>query len=274
MIPYVATAALALLLAVAVFLLVAEWRRYLKDRMPAPPPTPEEASLDRWNAGVVMLVAGISISGALLAWWAASQFSAAANASQQALTEATQYQTVKAEQDGYVDFGARLAESYQEHTVAATQLYSEAASAWSAGQGNVALELETQARLESAQARALYPGFVCYWPFYSSAPGGRVDFNVAQEKASEAQGACTQADQDPTALRTLGPAAVAQVEATASSDRGTAEEIVLAGALLIVAVFFMTMSYLAWRHRRAHYLAPGVVSVAAALVVCAAAAVG
>ena len=274
MIPYVVVAVLAVLLVAATSLLVAEWRRYRLDRAPAPPPTPEEASLDRWNAGVVMLVAGISISGALLAWWAAADFSAAADASQQALAEAGQYQTVKAEQDGYVDFGARLAESYQEHTVAASQLYSEAAVAWASGQQDVALQLESQARSEAAQARALYPGFICYWPAYGLSRGGRVSFDVAQQKASEAQGACTQADQDPTALRTLAPGAVARVEGSAAADRSKAEDIVLAGALLIVAVFFMTLSYLGWRHRRAHSLTPGVVSVAAALVVCAVAAVG
>ena len=52
-----------------------------------------------------MLVAGLSIVGALLAWWASSEFSLASSLSQQALQEATQYQTVKAEQDGYVAFG-------------------------------------------------------------------------------------------------------------------------------------------------------------------------
>ncbi len=72
---------------------------------PAPPPTPEEAALDRWNAGVVMLVVGLSVVGTILAFWASSQFSSASGLSQQAVQEVTQYQTVKAEQDGYVDFG-------------------------------------------------------------------------------------------------------------------------------------------------------------------------
>ena len=54
---------------------------------------------------------------------------------------------------------------------------------------------------------------------------------------------------------------------TAKGDRTKAEEVVLAGALVIVAVFFFTLSYLGWRHRRAHALTPGVLAVAAALAI-------
>ena len=78
------TCALAVLLLGGLLLLRLEWRRYRADRAPAPPPTPEEAALDRWNAGVVMLVAGLSVVGAIIAFWASSQFSSASGLSQQA----------------------------------------------------------------------------------------------------------------------------------------------------------------------------------------------
>jgi hypothetical protein len=65
---------LSVLVAAGAYFLYQEWRRYKVDKEPAPPPTPEEASLDRWNAGVVIVVAGLSVVGALLAWWASSEF--------------------------------------------------------------------------------------------------------------------------------------------------------------------------------------------------------
>ena len=258
--------ALGLLLVGGLFLLRLEWRRYKADRSPAPPPDPEEAALDRWNAGVVILVAGLSVVGALQAFWASGQFSTASNLSQQAVQEVTEYQTVKAEQDSYVDFGARLSEVYQEHTVAESILYSEAAAAWSQGNDSQARALEAQARVEGAQERALIPGFVCYWPS-SRGAGGSVVYDEAGLRAGEVESPCVQPGQDPTALRTLGNAQAGALESTAAQDRTTAQEIVVSGAFVIVAVFFLTLSYLGWRHRRARSLATGVVAMAVALAV-------
>lgn len=260
----VVACALAVLLAGGIYLLSMEWSRYRADRSPAPPPTPEEASLDRWNAGVVMLVAGLSVVGALMAWWASSNFSLASDQSQQAVQEATQYQTVKAQQDGYIEFGARLSEAYQEHTVAASSLFSEAANAWVTNQGARAQSLETQARVEGAQERALIPGFVCYWPS-NWGPGGSVTYDVRPLQASELELPCVEPDQDPSALRTQDQSHQDALEQAAATDRSTAQAIVLAGALVIVAVFFLTLSYLGWRHRRARSLGAGVLAVGVAL---------
>jgi multidrug efflux pump subunit AcrA (membrane-fusion protein) len=265
-VPAVVTCTLAMLFILGAFLLRLEWRRYRFDRSPAPPPTPEEAALDRWNAGVVMLVAGLSIAGALLAWWASSEFSLASTVSQQALAETTQYQTVKAEQDSYIDLGSKLAEQYQQHTVAESSLYQQAASAISAGQTDVARQLEAEARAEGAQARALAPGFVCYWP-YSPGTDGSIGYDETAQQGKEVADPCVQPGQDPTALQTLDPAHVSTLESTARADRSTAEEIVMAGALVIVAVFFLTVSYLGWKHRRAHTLAPGVLAIGASFCV-------
>ena len=260
----IVTCALGILLLGGLFLLRLEWRRYRADRAPAPPPSPEEAALDRWNAGVVMLVAGLSVVGAILAFWASSQFSAASGLSQQALQEVTQYQTVKAEQDGYVDFGARLNEIYQEHTVAESTLYSEAAAAWARGEPALARSLEAKARVEGAQERALIPGFVCYWPS-SRGSGGSVLYDQAGLRASEVESPCVQPGQDPSALRALDNAHTSALEVSAADDRSRAQEIVLSGAFVIVAVFFLTLSYLGWRHRRARSLGIGVVAMAVAL---------
>ena len=258
------TCALGILLLGGLLLLRLEWRRYRADRAPAPPPTPEEAALDRWNAGVVMLVAGLSVVGALMAFWASSQFSSASGLTQQAVQEVTQYQTVKAEQDGYVDFGARLNEIYQEHTVAESTLYSQAAAAWAKDEPAQARALEARARVEGAQERALIPGFVCYWPS-SRGSGGSVLYDQAGLRASEVESPCVQPGQDPSGLRTLDGAHTSALETTAAGERSRAQEVVLAGAFVIVAVFFLTLSYLGWRHRRARSLATGVVAMAVAL---------
>jgi hypothetical protein len=211
-----------------------------------------------------MLVAGLSVVGAVLAFWASSQFSSASGLSQQAVQEVTQYQTVKAEQDGYVDFGARLNETYQEHTVAESTLYSEAAAAWAQDQPTEARALEARARVEGAQERALVPGFLCYWPS-SRGSGGSVLYDQAGLRASEVESPCVQPGQDPSALRALDSGHISALEVAAADDRSRAQEIVLAGAFVIVAVFFLTLSYLGWRHRRARSLATGVVAMAVAL---------
>jgi hypothetical protein len=265
--------ALGVLVLAGIYLLRLERRRYRADRSPAPPPAPEEAALDRWNAGVVILVAGLSIVGALQAFWASGRFSTASSLSQQAVQEATQYQTVKAEQDGYVDFGARLNEAYQEHTVAESTLYSEAATAWRDDDANQARSLEAQARVEGAQERALVPGFLCYWPS-SRGSGGSVLYDEDALRSSEVESPCVQPGQDPSALRTLGTTQEGALEHMAANDRTTAQEIVLADAFVIVAVFFLTLSYLGWRHRRARSLATGVVAMAVALAVTALAGLG
>lgn len=247
-------------------LFLQELKRFRQDRAATPPPTPEEAAKDPWNARMVILVAGLSIVGAIVALWASDEFSRASSASQQAVEEATQYQVVKSEQDGYIDFGAQLAETYQEHTVDESSLYAEAARAWSQGKTAVALELESQARVQGAAERALMPGFTCYWP-YLPAAGGVVDYDVAQEQASELEDPCVLPDQDPTALRTLDQAHQQAIEATAAADRSDAEKAILVGAFVIMAVFFVTISYLGWRHRRLLSLAPGVLAIAGALSV-------
>ncbi len=263
--PAVVYAALGLLLLVGAYLLRIEWSRFKADRSPAPPPSPEVAALDRWNAGVAMLIAGISIVGALLAWWASTTFDAASSLDQQALQQMTQYQTTKAVQDSYINLGARLSEAFQEHTVAESNLYTQAGWARKAGNLPQALQLEAQARVEGAEERALYPGFVGYWASLPNAKGD-VGYSRAQQEAY--------AYETVTDLRTLDAEHVAALNGSARSLRAKGQRILLAGALLIMAVFFLTVSYLGWKHRRVHTLAPGVLAMAAALAVLVVAGIG
>ena len=59
MIAAIVVSLLSLLVVAGAYFLYQEWRRYKLDKAPAPPPTPEEAALDRWNEGVVIVVAGV-----------------------------------------------------------------------------------------------------------------------------------------------------------------------------------------------------------------------
>lgn len=266
---WIAVGALGFLLASGCWVLLQEIRRYRADRAHAPAPEPEEAALDRWNAWVVMVVAGISVVGALLAFWASADFSAASSASQQAVQEATQYQTIKSEQDGFINFGADLTQTVQEHTVQESTLYKEAAAAWSSGQASLAQQLEADARAEGAVERALISGYTCYWANLPG-PGGVMQYNIAELQASEVESPCVLPGQDSSSLRTLGPSHQQALTNSAANDRSHGEAVVLAGALLILAVFCLTVSYLGPKHRRSLAVSPGVVSIAAALVVAAA----
>jgi len=70
-------------------------------------------------------------------------------------------------------------------------LYSQAASAWAGGDHALARSLESMARVEGAQERALIPGFVCYWPS-SRGTDGSVLYDQAGLRASEVESPCVQ----------------------------------------------------------------------------------
>ncbi len=105
----------ALLLLLALFsvawggyLVVLEFARYRKDRRKLPPLTPEEAAADRWHKGAVILIATLSIMGALLAWRASATFGAASDLAQRALQERVQLGQQQSLQDEQIDFSTRL----------------------------------------------------------------------------------------------------------------------------------------------------------------------
>jgi hypothetical protein len=251
-------ALLALIIVAATLLLRTEWQRYRVDRSPGKPPKLEEAALDRWNARVVVLVAAMSVMGALLAWWASATFAGAEELDQRALQQTNQYQTTKAIEESKIAFGAGLTQIYEQHTVAESNLYTQAAAAWNQGDRALALALEAEARVEGAQERVLDPGFLYYSPS-SPGSGGAVPYSVAEQETNALFG-----NQD---LRTLDPAHVARVEADAASTRARGETIVLGTVLIFVGVFFFTLAYLGGRHRRVRAFVPGILGVVGALAV-------
>lgn len=249
---------LVVIIAAASLLLRSEWKRFRLDRSPGKPPKLEEAALDRWNARVVVLVAAMSVMGALLAWWASATFADAQLLDQRSLQQTNQYQTTKAIEDSKIAFGARLTQIYEQHTVAESNLYTQAAAAWSRGNERLALALEAEARVEGAQERVLDPGFLHYSPGFPGS-GGAVAYSVSEQE--------TNAVFESQDLRTLDPAHVAVVEASAASARARGETIVLGTVLIFAGVFFFTLAYLGGRHRRVRAFAPGILGAVGALVV-------
>ena len=227
-----------------------ELRRYLKDRSPSPPPEPEEVARDPWHARLVILVAFLSVLGALLAWWASTTFANAESASQQVIEQTAKWQSDSTQAQSKVDFDSRLSLLFQNDNYAATQLLHEAS-----GNGPLSELLQADAQVDAAGARALYAdGFLVDYPTIAS--DGSVTYNSSQALASVVP--------NDSILRTLGPTSWAALDAQAAKDRSIGQKIVLAGALLIGTVFFLTVANLGWKHRRIHMLVPAVVTSAIA----------
>jgi type II secretory pathway pseudopilin PulG len=238
-------------------LVVMEFRRYRRDRVPQPPLDPEVAALDRWHNGITVAIAALSVLGAILAWQASNRFDDAADLSRQAVDESVRYQAIRALSDGRIDFDARLSLIYQEHLRRETSLTTRATELRDAGDPAHAGVLEAEARVEGAIARVIGASFTTYAPTFND--DGTVVFD-REEKAALARS-------DDSDLRTLDPVNVRAVEHQASLTRQTAQQIVVAGALLIAAMFFLTVADLGWLHRRLYATVPGTLAALAAVAV-------
>jgi hypothetical protein len=227
-----------------------EYARFKLDPSPGPPLAPEKASLETWHARVALTIAGLSVLGALLVWQASTSFGNAGGFNQQVLQDTTQYQTVLAIQNSRIDFGQRLTLLYQEHDFTETQLYKKALFYRGTGATDDARQLEAEARVEGAEERALDPGFLYYSP--TSKSSGAQVFNESEEEQV--------AREENRDLITLSPSHVAVIEAQADSDRSEGQDLVLATAFFVSAVFFLTVANLSWRHRRLRTLMPGLLA--------------
>ena len=239
------------------YLVVAEWSRYSKDRAPQPPIDPELAASDRWHNGVTYAIAALSIVGALLAWQASEGFDGAGDLSRQAVDQGVRYQSVRSASDGRIDFDARLALIYQEHLRLERSFYTRADELRAAGDNAGAARLEAEARVEGAQARLIASSFLSYFPIVAE------DGSVSVDRDANA-GVARAGDTD---LRTLDPANVRAVTQEAGETRRTAQQLVVAGALLIAAMFFLTVADLGWLHRRLLAAVPAALATVAALVI-------
>jgi hypothetical protein len=232
-----------------------ELLRFRADPTPAPPLPPEKAALETWHARMALLIASLSILAALNVWLASSAFGGGSDLGQQVLQDETQYQTVLAVQNSRIEFGARLSLLYQQHLYTEDQLYKVAQADRKAGNTQEALQLEAEARVEGAQERALDPGFLYYSP--QAHANGTTTFNVPEEM--------TVAKEENRDLIALDPSHLAVIESQVNSDRNEGQQIVLATALFVAAIFFFTVTNLGWRHHRWRTMTPGLLATAAAV---------
>ena len=206
-----------------------------------------------------MVIAGLAIVSALLAWRASTAFGAASGLGSQALRDAAQYQNAQTVEDGKIDFGAHLAVLDQEHQLAAQQLFDLANQQRAAGNTSVADTLEAQARVEGAQARAVHANYDYYAGSLND--DGTVSY---KPEADRALAVATNTD-----LRTLGAEHVAAMQRQASALRARAQQGTLAAALFVATMLFLTAANLARRHRRLPALAVGLCAACAGVVVLA-----
>jgi hypothetical protein len=239
------------------YLVWMELGRRAREPGPLPPLTEEESSRDVWHNVAAIVICGLSIIGSLVAWRAATTFDEASGLSHQAIDESVRYQGKKALADGKIDFGARLSLLYQEHLRAEATLYKQADAARTSGQTARAKDLEAAARIEGAQARTLAASFLTYVPDTGD------DGSVNYDRAAKAELARV----DNIDLRTLDPEHVASVQRSATDTRTSAQELVLAGALIIAAMFFFTVADLGARHHRLRFSVPALMASTGGLLV-------
>lgn len=222
------------------YLVLAEWTRMRRDRTPLPPLDPEVAATDRWHNAVTLAIAALSIIGAVMAWDASNQFDSASDLSREAVNESVRYQSVRALSDGRIDFDARLTLLYQEHLRAEASYYEKATAARNTSDTVHAGQLEAEARVEGAVARLFSASFLTSFPTINA------DNSVTYDR--QAQLALARADDSD--LRTLDPASVRTISVESSQTRRVAQQLVVAGAMFIAAMFFLTVADLGWLHRR------------------------
>jgi hypothetical protein len=237
------------------YLIVVEFRRFRRDRSPAPPLAPEDAARDRWTAMVTDLIVGLLLLSALITLQANATFGSASDLNGQAQKASARYQAANAEEQSLIEFGDRMTALLQQHTLAASQLSLHADQARAAGDTALANQLDAAARIESAQARVFHNGFLSYAP---SAAGDVFTF--------DRDAALRLAEERNTDLRTLGPKHAQALESVAADDRAKAGKLLLAAAALIAGVFLWTITRLAWRQRRLATAIPALAAMVAGTV--------
>jgi hypothetical protein len=235
---------------------VREWRRYRVDRSPRPPLSADEREGDPFHTGVAVLIAAVSVAGAVLAFQASTVFGDASELSGRSIQERTQLSKEAGFVDTKIDFGARLATIYQEHLRTVTELERLAAAARAAGDGPRAQRLEADLRVERAATRVIDAGFL--GPYRPDVDDGAVTYDRERLRAREA---ITNPD-----LRTLDPAAT-QAEAERARRKGLA--LLGVGALFGLVLLLLTVTNLGPVHRRLRALVPAVALTAVAFALLA-----
>jgi hypothetical protein len=215
---------------------------------PAPPPpeTPHDAARDRFRIRVAVLIALVSISGALVAWRASVSSINAAALDQEAEQQLLQQQQREAVLKGQVANDLIVFSRYQEH-VKSWRLLSKKAEQLRPHNPALADSFDTQAQGELALARSFRSYFQAGTPDFGNASG-----DVAYDPAFVLRNLL---QSDPQ-LAVLHPDTTFE---EAHHAHGVTVDLVAIVALLIAAVFLLTLAQFAGVGIRLFFAGIGVV---------------
>lgn len=199
---------------------------------------------------VAILIAVVSVLGAIAAWRSAVISITAADLNEDGMLELVQREQIRAQIEAQVDQDLRLFSRFRTHVVA-WDLLQKDADAQRRRRPEVADALESQAQAELAQARALIPFFRASAP--ELRPDTHYDRAFALENLETLNGS----------LRELDPEG-----AFADGEREFARTVnlVLVVALFVASLFFLTLAQFAREQIRGIFAGAGTVVAALALV--------
>lgn len=199
---------------------------------------------ERFRTAVAILIAAVSVLGAIVAWRASVYSTDASNLDQQATQELVRRQQILASFRGFVSQDRRFHGPYQEHVKAATLLDRESRAVRRRNPVH-ATELRAQAQEERALARSLAHFFYSQTPDDPTAAG-----NVAYDAGAGLQ----YLEEVDAELPMLHPVAVAR-EARRLHHRTV--RLVGVAAVFVVALFFLTLAELTRPAVRPFFAASG-----------------
>ena len=209
-----------------------------------------KSATDRFRGRVAILIAFVSIMGAVVAWRASEASELASNLDQDATQQFVQREQILGQLDEDVIQDMRLLGSYQEHVKAWKELDRAAAAAT----GGAADDLRRRAQEERALARALY---LLFQTAYPTDPEENGDVAFDREFA---QRVMRDGNDD---LATLAPEAT---DARADDAHEKTVNLVALAALLVGALFLLTLAQMARPTIRALYAGAGAVVLLSTVV--------
>ncbi|MFL5799922.1 MAG: hypothetical protein ACJ77A_18590 [Actinomycetota bacterium] len=210
-------------------------------------PGPDPGTADHFRAWVAVLIAVVSILGAVVVWRASVDSSDASDLGQQGIQQLILQQQKRGDIEAGVARDFRLFADFQEHVLNWRSLLTQADQAQPTDAA-LAADLRQQARRELSAARAIRPLIQAFdQPDYGNA-NGTVTFDPARQAA-----ALEDADLELTGLHP------ARAFAGEESTHRRSLHLVGVAVLFAAALLFLTLAQVARRGPRAIFAAAGIV---------------
>jgi cell division protein FtsL len=214
---------------------------------------PKEERAEAFRTTVAVLIAIVSIFGALVAWRASTYSTQGEDLDQKATQELVREQQILASINGEVSQDERLLGVYQEHVKLATLLRRQAGLVAKTDAERATL-LKADAAEERALTRSLNGFFRAQVPGYPDDAG-----NVTYDRHS----GVSYLEEVDNELPMLHPE---QVERQASAKHDKALDLVAIAAVFVLALFFLTLAELTRPRTRVPLTAAGTAALVAGLV--------